>query len=90
MSFEDLGSISGLLIVLKGLVDRAAVDNAMTALWDRYFDSSARLTKVRPRHAPSAMLDKEDVALSAINRFCRRAAEGQFPRLNNQYAELPQ
>jgi len=40
------------------------------------FRSPVRLTKVRPRHAPSAMLDEEDVALSAIKRFCRRAVEG--------------
>ncbi len=85
MSSEDPGSISGLLIVLKGSDDRAAVDDAVRALWERYYDRLVRLAKVRLKHAPSAMLDEEDVALSAIKSFCRRAAAGQFPRLDDRH-----
>jgi DNA-directed RNA polymerase specialized sigma24 family protein len=85
MSSEDPGSISGLLIVLKGSDDRAAVADAVRALWERYFDRLVRLARVRLRHAPSAIFDDEDVALSAIKSFCRRAAAGQFPRLDDRH-----
>jgi DNA-directed RNA polymerase specialized sigma24 family protein len=81
MSSEDPGSISRLLIVITGSDDRAVVDDAVRALWERYFDRLVRLARRRLRHAPSAMHDEEDVALSAIKSFCRRAADGRFPRL---------
>jgi DNA-directed RNA polymerase specialized sigma24 family protein len=85
MSSEEPGSISGLLIVLKESDDRAAVDDAVRALWERYYGRLVRLAKVRLRHAPSAMLDEEDVALSAIKSFCRRATAGQFPQLDDRH-----
>jgi DNA-directed RNA polymerase specialized sigma24 family protein len=85
MSSKDPGSISGWLIVLKGSDDRAAVDDAVRSLWERYFDRLVRLARVRLRHAPCAMLDEEDVALCAIQSFCRRAADGQFPRLDDRH-----
>jgi hypothetical protein len=68
MSSEDPGSNSGLLIVLKGSDDRAEEDDAERAFREPYFDRLVRLAKVRLRHAPCAMLDQVDAALSAIIR----------------------
>jgi hypothetical protein len=84
MSSGDPGSISRLLIVITESDDRAVMDDAVRAVWERYFDRLVRLARKRLRHAPSAMRDAEDVALSAINGFCRRAADGQFPRLDDR------
>ena len=84
MSSEDPGSISDCLIILKESDDRAAVDDAVRALWERYFDRLVRLARVRLRNAKSAMVDQEDVALSALKSFCRRAAAGQFPCLDDR------
>jgi DNA-directed RNA polymerase specialized sigma24 family protein len=85
MSSGDPGSISRLLIVITESDDRAVMDDAVRALWERYFDRLVRLARKKLRHAPSAMQDAEDVALSAINSFCRRAADGQFPRLDDRH-----
>jgi RNA polymerase sigma factor (sigma-70 family) len=84
MSSEDQSSISQWLIVLKGADDRATMDAAARALWERYFDRLVRLARARLRYAPRAMSNEEDVALSAIKSFIRRAADGQFPRLDDR------
>jgi RNA polymerase sigma factor (sigma-70 family) len=84
MSPEDHGSISGWLIVLKGDDDRRAVDVAVNALWERYYDRLVRLARARLRYAPRGSSDEEDVALSAFNSFCLRAADGRFPRLDDR------
>ena len=56
-------------------------DDDIRRLWDHYFDRLARLAGSRlPRHA-RRVVDEEDVALSAFRSFCRRAGEGQFPRM---------
>jgi DNA-directed RNA polymerase specialized sigma24 family protein len=51
------------------------------ALWDRYFARLVELARQRLRGTPRRAADEEDVALSAFDTFCRRAAEGSFPRL---------
>jgi DNA-directed RNA polymerase specialized sigma24 family protein len=84
MSPEDPGSISRLLIVIAGSDDSAVVEDAVRVLWERYFDRLVRLARAKLGHAPGAMLDEEDVALSAFKSFCRRAADGQFPRLDDR------
>lgn len=84
MSSEDPGSISRLLIIITGSDDRAVVDDAVRVLWERYFDRLVRLARARLRQAPGSMIDAEDVALSAINSFCRRTADGRFPRLDDR------
>jgi DNA-directed RNA polymerase specialized sigma24 family protein len=83
MPTED-HSISRCLIILKGKDDRAAEDEAVRALWERYFDKLVRLARGRLRSAPRAPADEEDVALSAFKSFCLRAADGQFPRLDDR------
>ena len=51
------------------------------ALWDRYFTRLVELARKKLAGAPRRAADEEDVALSAFDTFCRRAAEGHFPRL---------
>jgi DNA-directed RNA polymerase specialized sigma24 family protein len=84
MSPDDEGSISKCLIVLKGGDDRVEVDAAVKVIWEQYFDRLVRLTRACLRHAPRASRDEEDVALSAFNSFCSRAADGRFPRLDDR------
>jgi DNA-directed RNA polymerase specialized sigma24 family protein len=53
-------------------------------LWERYFARLVTLARARLRAAPRAAADEEDVALSAFDSFCRRAAAGRFPRLDDR------
>jgi DNA-directed RNA polymerase specialized sigma24 family protein len=59
--------------------------NALQALWERYFPPLVELVRGRLRGVPRATADEEDVALSAFDSFCRRAAQGQFPRLADRH-----
>jgi DNA-directed RNA polymerase specialized sigma24 family protein len=54
---------------------------AAEALWHRYFPQLVHLAREKLLSAPRRMADEEDVALSAINRFCRAAQEGRYPDL---------
>jgi DNA-directed RNA polymerase specialized sigma24 family protein len=60
--------------------DRAAAQ----PLWERYFGELVRLTRRRLRGQARRVADEEDVVLSAFDTFCRRAAEGRFPRLEDR------
>src|SRR5262249_11278918 len=60
--------------------DRLAVQQ----LWQRYFTQLVGLARQRLRGAPRRATDEEDVALSAFDSFCRRAAQGRFPRLDDR------
>jgi hypothetical protein len=53
------------------------VDDAGRILWERYLDRLVRLVTAGMKHALSATLDEQYVALSAIDSF-RRRADGQF------------
>jgi DNA-directed RNA polymerase specialized sigma24 family protein len=50
-------------------------------IWQTFFARLAGLARDRLRHARRRAADEEDVALSALNSFCRGAAEGRFPDL---------
>src|SRR5262249_43327597 len=50
-------------------------------LWERYFHPLADVARRRLRGAAGCIADGEDVALSAFDSFCRRAADGRFPDL---------
>lgn len=53
-------------------------------LWDRYFERLVRLAGSRlPTHTRRSF-DEEDIALSAFQSFCERAARGQFPELSGR------
>jgi DNA-directed RNA polymerase specialized sigma24 family protein len=61
---------------------KAGDEWATHKLWDRYFERLVRLASRRlPRHARRDS-DGEDVALSAFQSFCHRAARDQFPALS--------
>jgi DNA-directed RNA polymerase specialized sigma24 family protein len=57
---------------------------AVKPLWDGYFARLVGLARDRLRSRPRAAADEEDVALSAFNSFCRAAAEGRFPKLDDR------
>lgn len=54
---------------------------AAEALWQRYFPRLVRLAREKLRGVPTRMVDEEDLALSAMDRFCRAAQEGRYPDL---------
>jgi DNA-directed RNA polymerase specialized sigma24 family protein len=55
--------------------------NAAQPLWEAYFRRLVALARARHRDAPRRAADEEDIALSAFDRFCRRAEGGQYPQL---------
>jgi DNA-directed RNA polymerase specialized sigma24 family protein len=57
---------------------------AVQEIWQRYFLSLVELARNRLRQAPLRGRDEEDVALSAFDSFCRNAAEGRFPELEDR------
>jgi hypothetical protein len=67
---------------LDGL--KAGDQDAARSLWRRYFESLARLARARLGNSPRAVADEEDAALSAFDSFCRGAAQGRFPRLDDR------
>jgi DNA-directed RNA polymerase specialized sigma24 family protein len=58
--------------------------DAAQRLWDAYFQRLVALARARLRGVARQVADEEDVALSAFDSFFRRAAGGQFPRLNDR------
>ena len=81
MSSHDPGSVTHWLGALRG-GDPAAAQ----PLWERYFARLVGLARarLRTRRSPGAAEDEEDAALSAFDSFCRAAAEGRFPRLDDR------
>ena len=75
----DDGSISRWL---EGLKAGDATD--IERLWDRYFHRLVALAGARLPGRHRRESDEEDVALSAFQSFCERAARGQFPRLDDR------
>jgi RNA polymerase sigma factor (sigma-70 family) len=68
-------------IVRLGEGDEAAAQ----AIWERYFEKLVRLARKRLENIPRRAADEEDVALSAMHSFCRGAAVGRFPHLDDRY-----
>ena len=69
---------------LGDLLEGGANDDAVQALWERYFLRLVHLARNRLRAAPRGVADEEDVALSAFDSFCRGAAAGRYPRLGGR------
>jgi DNA-directed RNA polymerase specialized sigma24 family protein len=63
---------------------KAGDPQAAQPLWEKYFRRLVGLARVRLGSLPRGVADEEDVALSAFDSFCRRAAEGRFPRLDDR------
>ena len=57
---------------------------AAAPLWQGYFRRLVGLARQMLGAAPRGVADEEDVALSAFDSFCRGAAEGRFPRLDDR------
>jgi DNA-directed RNA polymerase specialized sigma24 family protein len=75
----DSGSITRCIMLLKqGDPDAAQV------IWDRYFHRLTSLARSRLRATLTRSADSEDVALSAIDSFFRRARDGRFPQLEDR------
>jgi len=63
---------------------KAGDADAAAALWRRYFEALVRLARARLGGAPRAVADEEDAALAAFDSFCRGAAAGRYPRLDDR------
>jgi RNA polymerase sigma factor (sigma-70 family) len=59
-------------------------DRAARELWNRYYCRQLGLARKLLGDAPRGAGDEEDVALSAFNSFCMRAADGKFPILEDR------
>jgi DNA-directed RNA polymerase specialized sigma24 family protein len=58
--------------------------SAARALWEAYFRRLVGLARARLRNTPRLIADEEDVALNALDSFCRGAQAGRFPRLDDR------
>jgi DNA-directed RNA polymerase specialized sigma24 family protein len=71
------GSVSDWIGQLK-----AGKQSAVQHLWERYFQQLVDLARRHLHGKPrGGAADEEDVALSALDSFCRGAARGLFPQL---------
>jgi DNA-directed RNA polymerase specialized sigma24 family protein len=76
---SEEGSITHCLGLLKRGDPQAA-----QAIWDRYFQRLVALARARLHSVHRRAADEEDVVLSALDSFFRRARRGQFPRLEDR------
>jgi RNA polymerase sigma factor (sigma-70 family) len=68
-------------------IDELCAGNRAAAepLWRGYFQRLVTLARQKLRsRLRSALAGAEDVALSAFDSFCRAAAQGRFPQLNDR------
>jgi DNA-directed RNA polymerase specialized sigma24 family protein len=79
---DDASPTNGVTVWLARL--KAGDSAAATAVWHGYFARLVALARARLRALPRAAADEEDVALSAFDSFCRGAADGRFPRLDDR------
>ena len=56
---------------------------AAQRLWEQYYHQLIRVAYQRLASWPRRVADEEDVVLSAIDSFCRAAANGRFPQLSD-------
>ena len=59
-------------------------DYAAQQIWQQYFDQLVRLARKKLGMLPRRATDEEDVAVSAFDSFCRNAANGRFPKLEDR------
>lgn len=57
---------------------------AARRIWDRYFPRLCRFSRDKLGFVARRAQDEEDLALSAINALCARAADGRFQQLNDR------
>jgi DNA-directed RNA polymerase specialized sigma24 family protein len=76
---SSAGSITHWLARLK-----AGNPAAAQPLWEAYFQQLVRRARPKLTGRARSASDEEDVALSAFDSFCRGAAQGRFPRLDDR------
>jgi RNA polymerase sigma factor (sigma-70 family) len=59
-------------------------EEAAQRLWEHYFERLVRLARKKLGPGKRRMSDEEDVVLSAFDSFCRGAAAGRFPSLDDR------
>ncbi len=59
--------------------------SAAREIWQRYYEQLVRLARKKLGAGGRRAADEEDVALSAFFSFCRGAAQGRFPRLDDRH-----
>jgi DNA-directed RNA polymerase specialized sigma24 family protein len=71
---------------VTALIERleAGDHEAAQPLWERYFPRLVGLARERLRGTPRRAADEEDVALSALDSFCRGVEQGRFPQLKDR------
>lgn len=58
---------------------------AVQRIWEQYYGRLVRLARKKLGDSSRRVADEEDVALSAFHSFCRGAAAGRFPRLDDRH-----
>jgi len=76
---ESPGSVTFWINQLK-----AGNQAAAQPLWEAYFRQLVARTRQKLAGAARRSADEEDVVLGAFDSFCRAAAQGRFPRLNDR------
>src|SRR5437773_1049298 len=76
---SETGSVSQWIARLKTGEEAAAQH-----LWEGYFRRLVDRARRKLAGTPLRSADEEDVALSAFDSFCRGAAQGNFPRLDDR------
>ncbi len=64
---------------------RQGEDGAAQVIWERYYPQLVRLAREQLAGVPRRSADEEDIALSALDRFCRAAQEGRYPDLSDRH-----
>ncbi len=59
-------------------------DAAVEMIWQKYYDQLVRLARRKLTDGNRRMADEEDIAISTFESFCRGAAAGRFPQLNDR------
>lgn len=74
------GSITRCIVLL-----RQGEDAAAQLIWERYFPQLVRLARSQLADSPGRSADEEDIALSALDRFCRAVHQGRYPELADRH-----
>ena len=62
---------------------RAGHPEAAQRIWDRYFRRLVGLARKKLHGRRLGVADEEDVAINALDSFCRNARAGNFPQLTD-------
>lgn len=80
MNIEAAGSVTRWIDALR----EGEADEAVRAIWARYFERLTRLARARLGSSPRAMSDEEDVAIITLEAVCRGIAANRFPGVGNR------